>query len=253
MLELLRENVRVILVALQIAKGTPEEARAGRSTLFQFLFIAVAATGVFGFVHSAKNDQMRSLCSATCALQPTYGGRDRTAPDFELPDMDGNRVSLSSFRGKTVILNFWASWCDPCREEMPSLARLARQLEKRSDVVLVTISVDEEKAAVTDTLTALFAADDELKDKIKPGEIPFIVLLDPEMTTTKDKFGTTKYPETWIIDKDGYIRARYDGARDWSSALAMDAIESTTRAPGCLATFVQGKPQGAYAKLCDSE
>ncbi len=247
------ELIRPLLTAMFMREGTAEERRRGRSQAVQLLFVLAAAVGVFGFVQSAKNDQMRSLCSATCALQPSYGGRDRIAPDFTLPDMSGKQVSLSSFRGKVVILNFWASWCDPCREEMPSLARLAMHLQKRSDVVLLTISVDEEKSAISETLAALFAADDELKDKLEPGEIPFAVLHDPEMTTTKDRYGTTKYPETWIIDKDGYIRARYDGARDWSSALAIDAIESTTRTPGCLASFVQGKPQGTYARLCDSE
>ncbi len=225
----------------------------GRNFAVQFVFIVAAAGGVFSFVQAAKNDQMRALCSATCALAPAYPGRHRTAPGFTLPDMSGNPVSLSSYRGKVVVVNFWASWCDPCREEMPSLAHLAMRLSKRRDIVLLTVSVDEEKSAVTDTLAALFAADEELKDKLAPGEIPFPVLLDTEMTTVRDRYGTTKYPETWIIDKDGYIRARFDGARDWSGALAMDAIEAATRAPGCLADITEGKAHGKYARLCDAE
>lgn len=236
-----------------MAAADNREQNKGRNFAVQLVFILVAAVGVFSFVQAAKNDQMRALCSATCALAPAYAGRNRTAPDFTLPDMDGNSVTLSSYRGKTVVLNFWASWCDPCREEMPSLARLAMMLKKRKDVVLVTISVDEEKSAITDTLTALFAADDELKDKLKPGEIPFTVLHDPEMTTVRDRYGTTKYPETWIIDPDGFIRSRFDGARDWSGSLALDAIKAATQAPGCLADIEQGKPQGKYARLCDSE
>ncbi|MBL9024426.1 MAG: TlpA family protein disulfide reductase [Myxococcales bacterium] len=236
-----------------MAGEAAREQNRGRNFAIQLAFILVAAGGVFSFVQAAKNDQMRALCSATCALAPAYAGRNRTAPDFALPDMDGNTVSLSSFRGKTVVLNFWASWCDPCREEMPSLARLAMMLKKRKDVVLVTVSVDEEKTAITDTLTALFAADDELKDKLRPGEIPFLVLHDPEMKVVRDGYGTTKYPETWILDKDGFIRSRFDGARDWSGALALDAINAATRDPGCLADIVQGKPQGKYARLCDGE
>ncbi len=224
-----------------------------RNMALQLAFIGVAAVGVFGFVQAAKNDQMRSLCSATCSLAPAYAGRNRTAPDFTLPDMNGGSVRLSELRGKVVVINFWASWCDPCREEMPALARLALMLEGRRDVVFLTISVDEEKSAISDTLAGLFAADEELKDKIPAGTIPFPVLLDPEMVITRDLFGTTKYPETWIIDKDGFVRARYDGARDWAGALAIDAIDAATKSPGCLADIVHGKPQGKYARLCDNE
>jgi thiol-disulfide isomerase/thioredoxin len=224
-----------------------------RNTLLQLGFIALAAASVFGFVQAAKNDHLRSSCGATCALVPAWAGRNRTAPDFTLPDLEGKPVSLSSFRGKTVVLNFWASWCDPCREEMPSLAKLALMLRKRTDVVLVTVSVDEEVSSIHDTLSVMFQSDEELRDRLAKGEVPFVVLRDPEMSVVKEKFGTELYPETWIIDAGGRIRARYDGARDWAGALAVDAIDAATRSGGCLADFERGKPVGPFAKLCDSE
>src|SRR5688500_14694240 len=84
--------------------------------------IAVAAVAVFGFVRAAQNDQRRTTCSALCALTPAYAGKNRLAPDFELPDMNGTPVKLSSFRGKTVVVNFWTKTCKPCLEEMPALA-----------------------------------------------------------------------------------------------------------------------------------
>ena len=231
----------------------PPLGRTPVNILIQALFIVLAFVTIFGFVRAATKDQKRALCSAMCRFGPSYAGRNRIAPDFTLPDINGNQVSLASYRGKIVVLNFWASWCEPCREEMPALARLALMLEGRDDIVLVTISTDEEVTAVRDTLTTLFAADDELKSKIPKGTIPFPVLLDPEVAVVTEKFGTTKYPETWIIDEDGYIRARFDGARDWAGALALSVFRSVDRGPGCLVEFVEGKPVGDHADLCNPE
>lgn len=217
----------------------------------QLAFLALAFVTVFGFVRAANNDQMRALCSATCTFGPAYTGRNRTAPDFTLPDLNGQQVSLSSYRGKVVILNFWASWCEPCREEMPAFARLALMLEGRKDIALVTVSTDEDIEAAKDTLATLFAADEELKQKLPKGKIPFPVLLDPEVRVVTEKYGTTKYPETWIIDEDGFIRARFDGARDWGGARGLSVLKAVERGPGCLAEFKDGKPANKLSEeLC---
>ncbi|MBL8743174.1 MAG: TlpA family protein disulfide reductase, partial [Myxococcales bacterium] len=101
---------------------------------------------------------MRADCGSTCVLKPAYAGRNKLAPDFTLPTLDGGQVRLADYKGKTIVLNFWASWCAPCRDEMPSLARLALALEGRKDIVLLTVSVDEEPQAIRDTLATLWAA-----------------------------------------------------------------------------------------------
>jgi thiol-disulfide isomerase/thioredoxin/predicted RNA-binding Zn-ribbon protein involved in translation (DUF1610 family) len=228
-------------------------SKQARNVGLQAFFILLSAVVVFGFVRAAKNDQSRAACSALCSMSPAYAGRNRTAPDFMLPDLDGKSVQLSSFRGKTVVLNFWASWCAPCREEMPSLAKLAVIMKDQKDVVFVTVSVDEDTAAVKDTLRVLIATDAEAKEAIGDGPIPFVVLLDPEQKVVRDLYGTTMYPETWVIDKQGFIRMRYDGAFDWASAVAIDAIQSPKKGPGCLAEFAVSRPVGPFASLCDSE
>ena len=74
------------------------------STIIQLAFIIAAAVVVFGFVSVAKTDQARASCTALCGLRPAYAGHDRRAPDFDLPDLDGKRVKLSSFRGKVVFV-----------------------------------------------------------------------------------------------------------------------------------------------------
>lgn len=239
--------------AVPLAAQHPDQTRFVRNIAVQLGFVGLAAFAVFCFVHAGRKDQMRADCGSTCVLKPAYAGRNKLAPDFTLPTLDGGQVRLSDFKGKTVVLNFWASWCAPCRDEMPSLARLALALEGRKDVVLLTISVDEEPQAIKDTLATLWAADDELKKKLTNGKIPFPVLLDPELAVVKGLYGTTMYPETWIIDRDGYIRSRFDGDKDWAGAAAINLIETTNRATGCLAEFQAAKPIGSFAKLCDSE
>ena len=207
----------------------------------QIGFIAVAALAVYGFVNAAKNDQRRASCSALCKLQPSYAGWNRTAPDFELPDMNGNRVKLSSFRGKTVFLNFWTKTCKPCLQEMPSLAEFARVAQGRGNIVVLTISTDEGPDAVRDTL----------KVSLSGAEPPFPVLFDPESNVVRDRYGTRLFPETWVIDPNGFIRARFDGARDWSMALPIEIGDMVQKPGGCPVEFFKGQPRGPFAGICE--
>ena len=204
-------------------------------------FIAVAAVAVYTFVSMARNSETRRACVPVCAMRPAYAGRNRTAPDFALPDAEGKQVHLSQFRGKTVILNFWTTTCQPCLEEMPSLAEFAKVVAKRDDVVVLTISTDLTKDVAISALQTL----------LREPKAPFLVLFDPESTVVHDKFGTDLFPETWVIDPKGVIRARFDGARDWSNALVFDLIESFERPATCGIEFLAGKPMGTEAVICE--
>ena len=204
-------------------------------------FIVVAAIAVYAFVSMARDAETRRACVPLCAMRPTYAAKNRIAPDFTLPDADGNQVSLAHFRGKTVVLNFWTTTCQPCLEEMPSLADFAKVVARRKDVVVLTISTDTTKDVA---LTAL----QTLLREPKP---PFPVLFDPESNVVHDKFGTELFPETWVIDPKGVIRARFDGARDWSNALVLDLIESFGRPATCSVEFESGRPVGAEAAVCE--
>lgn len=208
--------------------------------ILQLLFILAAAFAVYGFVRAAQNDQRRSTCTAMCALRPNYAGRNRVAPDFELPDMNGRPVRLSSFRGKTVFLNFWTKTCAPCLEEMPALGELARIARGRKDFVVLTVSTDEGPDAVRDTLKVALGSDP-----------PFQVLFDPEASVVGERYGTKLFPETWVIDPSGIIRARFDGVRDWSDALAVEIGEMVSRPGGCPVEFQKGEPRGGFAALCE--
>ncbi len=206
----------------------------------QILFILAAAVGVFSFVRAAQNDQRFSNCQALCALRPTYAAMNRRVPDFELPDMKGEKVRFSSFLGgKPVVLNFWTKTCEPCLEEMPALQEMAGILDKEG-VKLVTICTDDGPEEIKDTLEVVLG-----------GQAPrFTILFDPDTTVVTDKFGTTLYPETWVVDGDGVIRLRVDGKRNWSSSLALEVIEMIGRPLGCPVEFGGGRLT-RFAELCE--
>lgn len=211
------------------------------AALIQFAFIVVAGIAVFGFVTMARDAETRRACVPVCAMRPAYAGRNRLAPDFELSNADGAKVKLSQYRGKTVVLNFWTTTCQPCLEEMPSIAELAKVLKDRPDIVVLTVSTDLNRE------TALTA----LQTLLREPKAPFTVLLDPESNVVRDKFGTTMFPETWIIDRKGIIRARFDGARDWSNAMVLDLIDSFDRPATCGVQFESSKPSGSEAAMCE--
>jgi thiol-disulfide isomerase/thioredoxin len=203
-------------------------------------FVIVAAIGVYSFVSVAKEGESRRACSAACLLHPTYSGYERKAPNFTLKDTHGRDVSLDSYRGKVVILNFWTKTCGPCMEEMPEIAELARILEPKKDVAVLTVSSDETAKEASDALKTVLR-----------GDPPFPVLIDPDVKVTKDAFGTSLYPETWIIDKNGVIRARFDGAREWSNAAVVQFVDQIRNGEYCPLVAKQSKLDRNSARLCD--
>jgi len=208
--------------------------------LAQMLFIVAASFFVYGFVSVAKDGEARRSCAPVCAMKPDYAGRNRSAPDFELPNLHGRNVRLSDYRGKTVILNFWSKSCPPCLDEMPSLATLGHSLAHRKDIALVTITIDESAEDAQDTLHSILEA-----------EPPFEVLIDPDSKVVGEKFGTKLYPETWFIDPHGIIRGRVDGPRDWSSATALQFAESLRGPLSCDIRFDKRVASGPSAHLCE--
>jgi peroxiredoxin len=220
------------------------------AVLIQLAFILLAGVAVFAFVSMAREAEARRACVPACVMHPSYSGQNRLAPDFELDNVRGGKVRLSEYRGKTVVLNFWTTTCQPCLEEMPSLADLAKVLQSRRektfgtwgpDTVVLTVSVDANKEIAMSALKTLLHDEDP----------PFKVLLDPESSIVRDKYGTQLFPETWIIDPKGVIRARFDRALDWSDAMVLDLIESFGRPAPCEIEFESGKPSGPDAVKCD--
>lgn len=208
--------------------------------LLQVAFVVLAAFAVYGFVATVRDGEKRRVCAPMCAMRPNYAAQNRRAPDFELPALSGGKRRLSDYRGKVVILNFWTKTCAPCLEEMPSLAELSKKLSAHPDVEVVTISTDESLEDARATLQSILDA-----------PAPFAVLLDPESEVVSGKFGTKLYPETWLIDPAGVIRARFDGPRDWSDPITIDLAESLSDPQACPVEFVSGRPRGPGSELCE--
>lgn len=122
-------------------------------------------------------------------------------------------VSFSKLKGKVILLNFWATWCPPCVQEMPSMDELNRRL-KAKPFMVVGISVDER----WEDLDAFF-------NKLNRPPT-FLIAHDPERKVTLGLFGVDKYPESFLIDKKGKIRAYYQGAADWTSPSIFSEISA---------------------------
>jgi len=136
----------------------------------------------------------------------------KTAPDFSLTDLNDKPQRLSDFRGKVVFLNFWATWCKPCREEMPSMQVLHKNFEKDGLVVLA-VSIDR----VTTTK--------DIPPFIKGMNLTFPVLIDSWGKTDKP-YKRMGVPETFIIDQQGVIREIVIGPRDWTR---LDSLQVLTK------------------------
>ena len=121
------------------------------------------------------------------------------APDFELSDLDGDRHRLSDYRGRVVIVNFWATWCPPCRAEMPSMQSAWEQLEHEG-IMMLGIDVGEDE----DTIFQ-FTAD-------YPVDFPLLLDLDSQVTA---QWPVRGLPTTFIVDPQGNIVYRAIGSREW--------------------------------------
>ncbi len=159
----------------------------------------------------------------------------KPAPQFALPDKSGKIVKLSDFRGKWVLLNFWATWCAPCREELPHLAALAQQVaDLPIEFVLVSLDKNFEdidglaeeiaKSASSHRASELWTkAGDMLRGKLPKA----VSLLDTD-GATPPRYGTSKYPETYLIDPQGQVTTWFVGPKAWGHPKSVEFIRNAT-------------------------
>lgn len=136
----------------------------------------------------------------------------RKAPDFALLDMDGRLVRLSSFIGRPVLINFWATWCDSCREEMPALEALHR---RRPGLVLLGVSIDEDAARVVPPFARAHG-------------LTYPLLADAG--TASAAYAVRGLPTSFLIDADGLIARRWVGPLD-ARAVENDILALSSRRP----------------------
>ncbi|MBA5865795.1 MAG: redoxin domain-containing protein [Nitrospira sp. CR1.3] len=132
------------------------------------------------------------------------------APNFQLRDIEGRMVALSDLRGKVVLLNFWATWCGPCRVEMPAMEQLYRTYP-RKDFEILAVSTDPQGVAVTRPFQ-------------QENHLSFPILHDAEYRVGLT-YGARSLPMTFMVDRQGVVRQQIFGARDWGAPEAHQLVQ----------------------------
>lgn len=233
--------------------NAPEQAKP-LSIVAQLTFVVAAAVVVYSFVAVTREGEYRRRCGAACTLQPSYMGANRLAPKIALKDASGKEVTLDQYKGKVVVLNFWTQTCGPCMAEMPDLAELAKIIKGRTDVAILTVSIDENASEAIAKVKSEIRRNSEWISAKGEDDLPFPVLFDPDNKVVAGKFGTKLFPETWIIDKNGVIRARFDGPKHWSGASVIELLDQISEGSYCPVDIGEKNGRieisGAAAKLC---
>jgi peroxiredoxin len=141
------------------------------------------------------------LFSTACGQGPEMAAIGEPAPDFTLVDLKGKSWTLSELKGQVVFVNFWATWCPPCREEMPSMQKLYTMLPTDTFKMLAILNGDDPALAKS------------LVEKLKVT----MPILNDQANQVGPKYGLTGVPETFIVDKQGILREKFIGPAQWDS------------------------------------
>ena len=154
---------------------------------------------------------MAGICFSASASAAEFRKLDGALPPaLTMTGLDGTRHELANYRGKVVLINFWASWCPPCREEMPSMQRLKQKLANKPFAILAVASGEDAQEA------AAF---------IKRVKADFTVLPDPDAAVTK-RWKVYGLPTSFLVDANGRLRYVLTGATEWDEAETVQRIES---------------------------
>ncbi len=141
-----------------------------------------------------------------CQRGPRPALVNSPAPEFALKDAD-RAVSLRELRGKIVVLNFWATWCPPCVEEMPSLVAMQQSMSGRVTVLAVSVDLNE----------------DAYRRFLRDHNINLLTVRDPDQKANQ-LYGTVRFPETYVIDAGGVLRRKFIGPVEWTHPEILDYL-----------------------------
>lgn len=167
-------------------------------------------TILFWTLSVVLNAQERDALFKKMGIVPVDG---KPAPVFELPDLEGNRVSLENFKGKIVFVNFWATWCPACKYEMPSMEKLWQNF-KNEDFIILAVDLGESEGVV--------------RKFVEEKKLSFPILLDKGRSTQMD-YSITAIPTTYIIDREGKIIGKAVGAREWDNENSIKLFHLLTK------------------------
>ena len=145
------------------------------------------------------------------SLPPLKIEPGQVVPDLKVQDLRGNETTFSLARGKVLILNVWATWCGPCRHEMPSLDRLSKTLDsKRFSVVGLSVDTD----------------DHVVREFLIERKVSFSNYMDPAMEVANQVFGIRAFPSTFVFGPDGRLLEVIEGWREWDNQQMVDKLKN---------------------------
>jgi peroxiredoxin len=147
-----------------------------------------------------------------CPACPSFGVQrleKKKAPSFSLKGLDGNKIALKDLKGKPIIVTFWATWCSPCKEELPTLEKFVEG--KREQLAIVTMAIDGEN-------------EKKVRRFVEENKISLVVLLDEKEQTART-YRIRMVPTTLLIDREGMMIGTITGQRDWSVPEAWSAVK----------------------------
>jgi cytochrome c biogenesis protein CcmG/thiol:disulfide interchange protein DsbE len=154
------------------------------------------------------------MCALVCVIFLSMRERivqeGDSAPDFSITADNGRTITASNFGGKLLLLNFWATWCPPCIEELPSLDQFQRRFAN-SGIVVLGVSVDKDEKAYRRFLSRV--------------NVSFLTARDPENKISAD-YGTFKYPESYLINRDGKVVMKVINATNWVDEKMLSFVKS---------------------------
>jgi cytochrome c biogenesis protein CcmG, thiol:disulfide interchange protein DsbE len=156
--------------------------------------LIILASSIYYDRSQAPNTDQQTQQNSASNTSTSKAVKGKLAPEITLINLNGQTVKLSDYRGKIVILNFWASWCPPCKSEMPELDKAAREFASGSDAVLLTVNLTDGSRETTDTA----------RKYIADNKYSMTVLLDTQ-SRAANAYNITSIPTTYIIDKQGSI------------------------------------------------
>lgn len=173
-------------------------------TKLVILGTAVCLMGAVSSLGSAAAPDVRSVAERRVVKL------GEPAPNFHLRDLNGQAVALSDLRGKVVLLNFWATWCGPCRVEMPAMEKLYRAFS-RNDFEILAVSTDAQGASITRPFQ-------------QENQLTFPILHDADYRVGLT-YGARSLPMTFMVDRQGIVRHQIFGARDWGAPEAHQLVQ----------------------------
>jgi len=183
------------------------------------VFILVGGLLVFGFAQTLVPAAQAQLGAACRPLSPA--AKTGPLPELELEDLDGNPVSLADFRGKFLVVNFWATWCEPCTREWPDLdilgARLASRPGSPDDIAVIAISVDQDPEEIGPYLDRM-----GLRDST-------VTILRAKPADAHQLFGSQMIPDTYFVNRAGEFEAVFVNIRAWGKAKAVRCVEASAK------------------------